>query len=250
MATTDIAVIKPGGFLALNHEPSELLEPFVVNLGGDKLSKFDLDKATVPGPGGKRWRVTRADGSSDDPETITGIIVGVSNARAYYETEYTGDGGAPNCTSYDGGITGVGDPGGICETCPMNRFGSARNGGAGKACAEGKHLLLLPDNTVMPMLVTLPSVSLKFFKGYMSSLSNIGIMYWKVVTELSIGTTNTGSRKDVVCATAKSLGPLDPAEAARVEEYKGALDGLLAAVAPRPATEAGHAVVDADADEV
>lgn len=249
MATTDIAIVEPGGFVALNHPPSELLEPFVVNLGGDTLSKFDLDKATVPGPGGKRWRVTRADGSSDDPVSIRGIIVGLSNSRAYYREEYTGDGTPPDCASYDGGITGVGNPGGTCHDCPMNVFETARNGGRGKACAEGKHLLLLPENAVLPMLVTIPSVSLRFLKGYMQTLANSGIKYWRVVTELTISTTNTRARTDVVCALATKVGPLDPSEIPRVEEYKNALDGLLSAITPRSIADSGHSMVDSSADE-
>lgn len=251
MATTSstaLDIVPPGGFLALNHAPSELLEAFRVNLGGDTLSKFDLDKATVPGPGGKRWRVTRADGSSEDPETLTGVIVGISNSRAYYENEYTGGGEAPTCASYDGGITGIGDPGGTCHDCPLAQFGSARNGGAGTACAEGKQLLLLPDNTVLPMLITVPPVSLKFVKGYMSSLANVQIKHWGVVTELAIGTTNTRDRQDVVCIKARRVGPLDPAEAQRAEDYKLALDDLLTAPTPRSASngDTGFDVRDAD----
>lgn len=231
MATTDLAVIKPGGFAALNQDPSELLEAFRVNLGDDKLSKFDLDKATVPGPGGKRWRVTRADGSTEDPETLTGVIVGIANTRTYYKTEYTGGGEAPDCSSYDGGRTGIGDPGGTCHDCPMNTYSED----SGPACAEGKHLLLLPDNAVLPMLVTVPPVSLRFVKGYMAGLANYQIKYWGVVTELTIGTTNTQRRKDVVCIMAKRVGPLDPAEAQRAGEYRDAIDQLIVAPTP-PAT--------------
>lgn len=247
MPSTDIAVIKPGGFLALNHEPQELLEAFRVNLGGDRLSLFDLDKATVPGPGGKRWRVTHADGTTSDPEALTGVIVGISNSRAYYVNEYTGGGVAPDCSSYDGGITGVGNPGGTCRDCPLARFGTARNGGAGTACAEIKHLLLLPENTVLPMLVVVPSVSLQFVKGYMSSLANMLIKQHAVVTELVIGTTNTQARKDVVCIKARRVGSLDPAEAQCAEAYRKALDGLIASPTPPAALAGASAGADASA---
>lgn len=228
MATTELAMIAPGGFAALNQDPAELLEAFTVNLGGDKLSKFDLDKATVPGPGGKRWRVTRADGSTEDPETLTGVIVGIANTRTYYKTEYTGGGEAPDCSSYDGGKTGIGDPGGTCHDCPMNVFGASE----GPSCAEGKHLLLLPDNAVLPMLITVPPVSLKFVKGYMTGLANHQIKYWSVVTELAISITNTQRRKDVVCIKARRVGPLDPAEVQRASEYRDAIDQLIAAPTP------------------
>lgn len=257
MATTDsteLAVIKPGGYVALNHPPNELLEPFVVNLGGDTLSKFDLDKASVPSAGGTRWRVVQADGATDDPATITGVIVGMSNARSYYESEYTGGGEAPLCSSFDGGLTGVGNPGGTCHDCPMNQFGTARNNGAGKACAEGKHLLLLTEDEVLPMLVTIPAVSLKAFRGYMSKLSGNRLAYYEVVTEFAIGTTKTGQRSDVVCAKASRVGVLNDEAKLAVATYRDALDGLLNAAGPRDAAGISNASqarsAEADAEEV
>ena len=248
MASTDIAVIKPGGYVALNQDPREMLETFKINLGGDTLSKFDLDKATVPGPGGKRWSVTRSDGTTEDPQTLTGVIVGISNTRTYYKSEYTGGGEMPDCTSYDGGRTGVGNPGGDCATCPLAVY---VDDGAPK-CSEGKHLLLLPDNAILPMLVTVPPVSLRFVKGYMQGLANVSIKYWEVVTELSISTTNTRRRSDVVCIKAARVGPLDPSEAQVAGSYRDALGGLIATPAPRAAATAmatETAVPASDIDE-
>jgi hypothetical protein len=46
------------------------------------------------------------------------------------------EGGGILCRSEDM-VNGIGEPGGKCATCPLNQFGSAKNGeGKGKACTE------------------------------------------------------------------------------------------------------------------
>ena len=236
MPSTEISTIEPGGYLALNTGPEQIMEAFRVNLGDEKLSKFDLDKATVT-VGATRWRVARQDGTVDDPQSITGVIISIAKSRAYYKTAYSSGGEAPDCSSFDGGRTGIGDPGGVCTTCPMNEFGTAREG-SGKACAEGLQLLLLPKDSIMPILVQVPAASLKGVKGYLTSLAGVMLPVTHVETELTIGTRSTQSRGEVSAVVARRVGNLDPAEVALASEYAARLNDLITADAP-PAPRVG-----------
>ncbi|POB10115.1 hypothetical protein [Sulfobacillus sp. hq2] len=47
-----------------------------------------------------------------------------------------------------------------CASCPMNRWGTAANGGKGKACREKRLLLVLRDGEALPVVVVAPPTSL------------------------------------------------------------------------------------------
>lgn len=84
--------------------------------------------------------------------------------RAYYREKYTGGNNPPDCGSFDA-VEGTGDPGGDCEHCTYNQFGSGENGA--KACKERRRLYLLLDGEAFPMVLSLPTGSLKDFSRYL-----------------------------------------------------------------------------------
>lgn len=68
---------------------------------------------------------------SDDPEnpdyakTLEGVILYNHASCVYWpDDDESDDNTAPFCSSADG-KQGIGDPGGTCATCALNRFGSA-----------------------------------------------------------------------------------------------------------------------------
>lgn len=77
----------------------------------------------------------------DNPEDphyvkfIDGILVYNHASNAYWAAgaEYD-DSAMPLCSSFDG-KSGFGTPGGSCELCPMNQYGTDMGGGKGKACS-------------------------------------------------------------------------------------------------------------------
>ena len=76
----------------------------------------------------------------DDPEnpdyvpTLEGVILYNHSANSYWpEGSEFDDNTPPQCQSVDGKI-GHGQPGGVCEACRFNRFGSDSKGN-GKACS-------------------------------------------------------------------------------------------------------------------
>ena len=77
-----------------------------------------------------------------------------------------------------------------CDECPMNEFGSSNNG-KGKACRNGRRLLVAAVTNSVPDLVNLAIInlaptSLKGYAKYAKSLATVKkLPIWSVVTTLS-----------------------------------------------------------------
>lgn len=136
------------------------------NMAGDDVGIGDLDRIKVPAGGGTTWEVPSWDGAKA-MSSLEGIILHVTRRRAYWKSaDPSGD--PPDCSSSDC-INGVGDPGGACESCPLNQFGSSqRNGkaGRGKACKETAIAFLLMPGQNLPVAIIVPPGSLKVFKQH------------------------------------------------------------------------------------
>lgn len=133
---------------------------------------------------------------SDDPEKaetvkeFSAVILHHHPARAYYKEKYTGGNNPPDCGSFDA-VEGMGEPGGDCEHCTFNQFGSGENGS--KACKERRRLYLLLEGEVFPMVLSLPTGSLKDFSRYLMRClpkwgkSNAGITRFSLVKAVNKG---------------------------------------------------------------
>jgi len=123
---------------------------------------------------------------------FSAIIIDRHPANAYWEQPFdqTGGGQFPDCASLDG-VTGQGNPGGDCEDCPLNQFGSAPGkkgkGGDGKACknTERVFFVLEPEDNI-PCMMLVPPTSLKVVSMYISQLSSRGIMSTEVFTKFAL----------------------------------------------------------------
>ena len=106
----------------------------------------------------------------DDPEAMEtvrefqAVILHHHPMRAFYREKYTGGNAPPDCGSLDG-MTGSGNPGGVCAHCPYDRFGTGENGA--KACKERRRLYLLLQGEAFPMVLSLPTGSLREFSRYL-----------------------------------------------------------------------------------
>ena len=69
-------------------------------------------------------------------------------------------------------MTGEGDPGGACAKCRYNQFGSGESGG--KACKNRRRIYILREGEVFPVLLSLPTGSLKEFTRYIQRLLSRG----------------------------------------------------------------------------
>ena len=79
---------------------------------------------------------------------------------------------------------GEGTPGGVCSECPLNEFGSGENNS--KACKTRRRVFLLREGELFPMILSLPTGSMKEFSRYIKRLLSKGKKSNMVVTRFSL----------------------------------------------------------------
>ncbi len=133
---------------------------------------------------------------SDDPEKpetvkeFSAVILHHHPMRAYYKEKYTGGSTPPDCGSFDA-VEGTGNPGGNCGDCLYNQFGTGENNA--KACKERRRLYLLLEGEMFPMMLSLPTGSLKEFSRYLMRClpkwgkSSAGITHFSLVKAVNKG---------------------------------------------------------------
>jgi hypothetical protein len=154
MASTALAPVEPGGYLALNHTPKEIGAIIADNLGGEQLTEFDLARVKVPSGGGTTWEVPTL-GGLEPTKALTGVLVHFKRTRAYWAPD-ADSGTPPQCRSEGPDLTavGTGDPGGPCITCPNAEFGTAVDDSGrpapGQACNSKEIWFLLQGGRLPP----------------------------------------------------------------------------------------------------
>lgn len=125
-------------------------------------------RVKIPAGGALQYEIP-----GDDPENpdytkyLEGVILFNHASCAYWLDGEIDENTTPLCSSVDGKV-GIGEPGGTCAVCALNRFGSGENG-KGKACKNMRILYLLRDGEYMPLQVTLPPTSIKPFNDFYSA---------------------------------------------------------------------------------
>lgn len=131
--------------------------------------QLSFQRAKIPGGGVLQFEMPGDDPENPDYEaTLEGVILFNHSANSYWPagSEYD-DNSPPQCQSVDGKM-GYGDPGGICETCVNNRFGSDPKGN-GKACKNMRMLYLLRSGEMLPIQVSLPPTSIRPYTNFVNS---------------------------------------------------------------------------------
>ncbi len=184
--TTSITTVQPIGFLALRDfdfssvisEEMEGLNAFFERI---KMPSGDTTLFQIP---------------SEDPEQpefekeFAAVILYHHPIRAYFKEKFTGASNPPDCGSIDG-VTGYGEPGGDCKNCALNEFGTWENNA--KACKERQRLYLLREGELFPVMLSLPTGSLRELSRYLMRLLSKGIKSSEVVTRFSlVKATNKG----------------------------------------------------------
>lgn len=143
-----------------------------------------FERIKIPSAGSTVFEVPGDDPS--EPDTVkefSAVILYHHPLHAYYKSKYTGGNQPPDCGSFDG-VTGGGDPGGSCAKCPFNQFGSGENGS--KACKNRRRIYVLREGEIFPLLLSLPTGSLKEFSRYIKRLLSKGKKSNSVVTKFSL----------------------------------------------------------------
>jgi hypothetical protein len=152
---------------------------------------LSFDKIKIPSAGSTVFEVPGEEDDTDTVKEFSAVILHNHTLNCYYKTKYTGGNNPPDCGSFDG-IMGEGDPGGECKSCPFNQFGSAppdvagEENGKGKACKNRRRIYVLRENEIFPLLLSLPTGSLKEFTKYIKKLLSKGKRANMVVTRFTL----------------------------------------------------------------
>ena len=143
-----------------------------------------FDRVSIPAAGGTTFELPgELPGETDAAKEFTGVILYHHPLFAYYRERFNGGNNPPDCGSYDG-VMGTGNPGGRCDRCPLNQFGSGANGG--KACKNKRRVYILREGELIPILLTLPTGSMREFAVYIKRLLTKGKKSSAVVTRFSL----------------------------------------------------------------
>jgi len=186
MSKNEIAV-QNSGYMAVKNFNAD--NGFLEELDGLSTT---FDKVKIPAGGGLMFEVIGDDGSPEPVKEIEGVILYHHATNSFYKEKYTGGNNPPDCGSYDGKI-GEGNPGGSCGNCPYNQFGSGDNGN-GKACKNKRRIFILREGEVFPIMLSLPTGSLKEFTNFVRRLVTKGKRSHTLVTKISLkkATSSTG----------------------------------------------------------
>lgn len=179
-------VTTDSGYLSLqNFNLTELLSQELDGLQGG------FERIKIPSAGSTVFEVPGDDPS--EPDTVkefSAVILFHHPLYAFYKSKYNGGNQPPDCGSMDG-VTGTGDPGGDCASCPYNQFGSGENGS--KACKNRRRIYVLREGEIFPMILSLPTGSLKEFSRYIKRLLSKGHKSNSIVTRFSLKKTTNNS---------------------------------------------------------
>jgi hypothetical protein len=117
----------------------------------------------------------------------------------------------PYISEFDAGSAAV--DGYSCRHCTMNAFGSS---GLGKACKEKRRLLFLPDGWSAPAILNLPTMSVKGWDTYCSTLATKSRrQFYAVRTTFGIARAENAQKQPYGIAVASLAGPITDLPLAR-----------------------------------
>lgn len=222
---------------------SRVQEILQENYGAD--AKPSFQRVRFPTSGAKTYTIPAPDG--DEPaEAIEGVVLHHGAARGYWSHAFSGD-TPPDCSSVDGRtgttnpsltpdvLASIGNPGGLCATCPLNQWGSKRGPDGkptnGKACKEMRRLWVLRKGDVLPIVVTMPPTSLGAFLDYAGKLSQRGIGMRSVLTRIGLVEAKNRGGIKYAQATFWRSGNLDAETEKNIRALAALLEPTVRAVA-------------------
>jgi hypothetical protein len=185
------AVIEhPFAIMEMQESVKDLMEE---NFGSEPFTISDLTTITVPTGGLTTWTIPSIDGDKEVKEII-GILIYTRMTRTWWEQSYeeTGGGVFPDCFSLDG-LNGVGkmadrpEVNGVCKQCPMNEFGTGKDG-EGKACKEKRQMFMVLPEEIMPAMIRVPVKSVAPSRKYLFGLTSKRKPIHSVYTKLTLET--------------------------------------------------------------
>ncbi len=243
MTNDKLAKPQTFGFLSASAEDAAQMKQLVAEAAEDEITQFDLPEVKVPAGGATSWEVPTLAGE-ETIKQLKCVVLCAQKVRQYYAGEFTGENAPPDCASADG-VEGLGTPGGECATCPLAQWGSGTNGG--QACSERRHMLLLRENSALPVFLNLPPSSLKQFKRYRTLLLGAQTPLHGVITDLGLAKAKNATGIEYSQVTFASAGPLEAEAVRRGGELREMYRALLATRVEMPGTpDPADAAVNVD----
>lgn len=218
----------------------------------DGMGQVPFDAVKIPSGGGLAFELSGDD--PDNPETVqtlTGVIVHHHPVNVYWERDFDGAGGLPDCSSPDGHHGFNAKTGEVldCASCPYNQFGSGR--GNSKACKNTHRVYLLRENEPLPILLTLPPTSLRAFKDYLAKrLIMKGKRSTDVITSIKLKKEKNADGITYSACTFSKAGDLTSDQIAAVKPVAAWVKGISARVPveQKPAGSDGECFVEVSDD--
>jgi len=226
--STELTTLKKEQWPVLA-DSKAIAESIVQNMAGEEISADLLNRIKVPAGGGTMWTVTDEAGEESAVKILEGVILHIARRRAYWPNpEPTAE--PPQCSSGNM-MAGVGDPGGKCDVCPHNQFGTAGKGkaGKGKACKEMKLIFLLRSGQFLPEIVGIPPASLKGMTAYQLRLTPFA--FWQVVTCFKLEKATSSEGIDYAKVKPLRVAVLDEATSASLRDYAQAMQAVFSSAA-------------------
>lgn len=188
-------------------------------------------------------QLMRADG--DGPMGTIELVILKANpnlSKTWYENGWDETStNPPDCSSANGVVPDNGVPkkqSNTCATCPRNQWGTAANGGKGKACGDHRRLAIAPaadiDNEAFggPMLLRCPAASLQDLASFDAKYKQAGYPYFSLVVK--IGFDPKESYPKLVFTAVR---PLTEAEGLKVMALRNS-DAVARVIADAPPPQA------------
>ena len=215
-------------FLPFKEDAAKIQALAEMNLGDiSNISAYELPRIKMPGAGGTTWSLPGLTGDRAEKKLVS-IILAWKPIRAYWPGEFAGN-MPPQCSSADA-IFGVGDPGGVCEDCPLSKWKTGKNG-RGQACTAKVRMLPLEAGGVLPMILAIPPTSLKAWRVHGTNMLNASVPYWAVVTEIGLKEDKNQEGIAFSRATFEAQTVIEGEQREQLEGYAKGFQQMLARLA-------------------
>jgi len=227
--SNEMTIMENNGYLAAGVDLRDLFSEEMEGL------RPSFDRIKIPAGGGLAYEVPGDDPSNpDSAKEFKAVILFHHPIHSYYMDKFTGGNNPPDCGSMDGkiGVDAMTGECKDCSNCPYAKFGSGENGGM--ACKQKRRVYLLRENEILPVILTIPTGSLKEFTKYVTRLLQKGKKTNSVVTKFTLkrAQNSTGINfSQVVCSVDRVLTPEEQKNILAMTEQVKAFAGQIAITA-------------------
>ena len=211
--------------------------------------EFSLDRVKIPAGGMTAFEVPAGDGETSELQKEIDCVILLSHpANAYYRDTYKGGSNPPDCGTFDG-VTGTSAQ--LCKTCHNNQFGSGE--GKANACKKRRMHYILREHELFPMMLNLPTGSLRPFTKYVQSLLTMHKRPHQVVTRISLRKASSSSSIEYSQAVFKCVRALTPDEQANIDAMVSQVHGIAASLtmaSMTPVDDPDNPFVDPETGEI